>query len=124
MWAVLNSRSARPRPTIERSQRIIVVKRSPKPVRKARWTKNHTSQPGNPLRRTLRTLAMARKRPIVATLPRSRYLKGDAGLALQPAPDRVGGVQAALHGDLGDAGQLVERRHVADGEDLGVPGER
>ena len=49
MWAVLNSRSARPRPIIERSQRSIVVKRSPKPVRKARWTKNHTSQPGNPL---------------------------------------------------------------------------
>ena len=58
MCAVLNSRSARPRPIIDRSQRSIVVRRLPKPDRKARWTKNHTSQPANPLRRSLRTLAI------------------------------------------------------------------
>ena len=108
MWAVLNSRSARPRPIIERSQRIIVVRRSPKPVRKARWTKNHTSHPGKPLRRTLRTLAMARNRPMVATLPRSRYLNGTGSSPCVPTPDRVGGVEASLHGDLGDAREVVD----------------
>ncbi len=123
MWAVLISRSARLRPIIERSQRSIVENRSPKVVMKARCTKNHTNHPLKPLRRTLCTLAMARNRPIVATLPMSRYLNGTAVLALQPSPDRVGGVQSALHGHFGDARKLVQRRHVTHDEDLGMTGQ-
>ena len=40
------------------------------------WTKNHTTQPGNPLRCRPCTLTTALKRPMEATLPRSRYLNG------------------------------------------------
>ena len=50
-------------------------------------------------------------------------LEGDAFAALQSPLDRVGGMQAALHGHLADAGQVVDGGHVADGEDLGVPGQ-
>ncbi len=66
---------------------------------------------------------MALKRPMDAALPRSRYLKGTVLLALEPALDGVGGVETALHGHLADAGKVVEGRHVADGEDLGMPGQ-
>ena len=31
-------------------------------------------------------------------------------------------MEASLHGHLADTGKVVEGRHVADGEDLGVPG--
>ena len=41
--------AARGRPSSAAS-RSIVVSRLPKPVRNARWTKNHTTQPGKPLR--------------------------------------------------------------------------
>ena len=50
-------------------------------------------------------------------------LEGDCAAALEPPFDRVGSVQAALHGDLADARQVVEVRHVADGEHLGVTGQ-
>ena len=60
---------------------------------------------------------------MVAALPRSRYLKGPSRLVVQSPDDGVGGVQAALHGHLGHAGQVVESHHVADHEHLGVPGE-
>ena len=124
MWAVLNSRSARPRPIIERSQRSIVVNRLPKPVRKARWTKNHTSHPGNPLRRSLRTLAMARKRPMVATLPRSRYVNGTAVLALRAVAQIVlAAWRPPCMATSATPGRLFERRHVADREHLGMPGQ-
>ena len=53
-------------------RRSIVVTRFPKPDRNARCTKNQTIQPGIPLSRRRPTLATARKRPIVATDPRSR----------------------------------------------------
>ena len=79
MCMTLNSRSGRPLPTFERVHLRIVVRRLPKPVRKARWTNAHTTQPGNPLRRRPRTLTMALNRPIVAALPRSRYLNGSGG---------------------------------------------
>ena len=41
-------------------------------------------------------------------------------LAAEPALDRVRGVDARLHGDLGDPGEVVERHHVADREHLGM----
>jgi len=44
-------------------------------VENARCTNSHTIQAGNPLRWMRRTLTIARNRPIVATLPRSQYLK-------------------------------------------------
>ena len=44
--------------------------------------------------------------------------------ALQPAPDRAPGEETLLHRDLGDAGEVIEAHHVADGEHLGVPGQR
>ena len=97
--------------------------RFPKPFRNARWTNIHTTHAGKPLRRMPRTLQMARKRPMAATLPRSRYVNGRVvGLAAEPSDDGVGGVQAALHGDLADTGEPVQADHVADGEDLGVSG--
>ena len=40
------------------------------------WTKSQTTQPGNRSDATPRTLTTALKRPMVAALPRSRYLKG------------------------------------------------
>ena len=62
---------------------------------------------------------------MVATLPRSRYLNVDRPVvAVEAAGDGAGRVQTALHRDLGDAGQLVERHHVADGEHLGMAGKR
>ena len=45
-------------------------------------------------------------------------------VAAQAAADRVRGVQAALHRDLGDTGQVVEAGHVADREHLGMAGQR
>ena len=45
-------------------------------------------------------------------------------LAVEPALDRVGGVDPRLHGHLGDAGEVVERHHVADREHLGMAGQR
>ena len=47
-----------------------------------------------------------------------------ASLAFQAALDRLRGVDAGLHRDLGDAREIVVVHHVADGEDLGVPGQR
>ena len=125
MWATLKTRSARRWPTSQRTQRSQVEMRLPKPLRKARWTNIHTTQAGNPLRRIPRTLQMALKRPMAATLPRSRYVNGRSSVSpLEPADDGVGGVQAALHGHLAHAGQPVQADHVADGEDLGVTGDR
>ena len=68
----LNVRSTRFFPTIHRTQRRSVVKRLAKPLRNARCTNAHTTHAGNPLMRIPRQLKMARKRPMVATLPRSR----------------------------------------------------
>ncbi len=76
----LKTRSGRARPIMERSQRIIVAARCPKPLRKARWTNIQTTQPGKPLSRSPRTLTMALNRPTAAALPRSRYLKATASL--------------------------------------------
>ena len=45
-------------------------------------------------------------------------------LAVEPALDRVRGMDARLHGDLGDAGEVVERHHVADREHLGMVRQR
>jgi hypothetical protein len=46
-----------------------------------------------------------------------------AGLLAGEAPlDLVRDVPATLDGDLGDAGQVIERDHVADRVDLGWPG--
>ena len=50
--------------------------RLPNPLRKARCTNTHTTQAGKPLIRIPRQLKMARNRPMVATLPRSRYRNG------------------------------------------------
>ena len=44
-------------------------------------------------------------------------------LAGEGALDLVGGVPGALDGHLGDAGQLVQRHHVADDVHLGVAGQ-
>ena len=49
--------------------------------------------------------------------------EGHRLLAVEPPQDRVGRVEAALHRDLGDAGQAVEARHVAHREDLWMSGE-
>ena len=76
MWPTLNVRSTRLRPTIQRIHRIRVVNRLANPLRNARWTNAHTTHAGNPLMRMPRQLKMARNRPIVATLPRSRYTNG------------------------------------------------
>ena len=51
-------------------------------------------------------------------------MNGLASLPREPALDRVGGVDALLHGHLGDAGEVVERHHVADREHLGMAGQR
>ena len=79
---------------------------------------------GEPDSRRPLKLTTARNRETAAMLPRSRYLNGTGLLAVQPALDRVGGVDPRLHGDLGHAGQLVQRHHVPDGEHLGVTGQR
>ena len=120
----LNSRSGRPLPTNERVHLSNVVRRLPNPVRKVRWTNAHTTQPRNPLRRTPWKFTMALNRPTAAALPRSRYLKGTEGSPFIASQDRVGRVQATLHGDFGHAGEVVERHHVADDEHLGVPRHR
>ena len=52
-------------------------------------------------------------------------MNGAASLVTEQAtPDRVRGMQASLHRDLGDAGKVVERGHVADREHLGMTGQR
>ena len=123
VWPTLKTRSGRECPIMAWNQRIMVPKRWPKPFRNPRWTKNQTTQPGKPLRRIPCTLhdgleaADARRAAEVTVRERDRVLAGE------PPLDRVGGVQPALHRHLADAGELVDRRHVADGEDLGVPGQ-
>ena len=69
--------------------------------------------------------ATAWNREIVAIEPLSWYVERP-GCGALPASRRlicVGGVAAALDGDLGDAGQLVQRHHVADDVHLGVAGQ-
>ena len=125
VWAVLNSRSARPRPTIERSQRSIVENRSPKPVRKPRCTKNHTSQPGKPLSRTL---ADAGDGPEAA----DRRHAAEVAVAERAAPARPSRrrtiVLAAWRppciATSATPGRLSSDGHVADREDLGMAGQR
>src|SRR5215831_12900331 len=72
VWATLNTRSRRPRPTIDRHQEVVVANRLANPLRKPRWTNIHTSQAGKPLSWSPRKLQMDRQRPMVATLPTSR----------------------------------------------------
>ena len=45
-------------------------------------------------------------------------------IAFESSGDRVGGVEAALHGDLRHARQLAQGRHVSYGEHLGIPRQR
>ena len=60
---------------------------------------------------------------MVAMLPLSKYRNGSGRLlAGQPPLDLLGRVPAALDRHLGHAGQPVQRHHVADREDLRVPG--
>ena len=113
-------RSARPRPTIDRSQRIIVEARLPKPARKARCTKNQTIHAGNPLRRILPTLAMARNRPIVATLPRSRYLNGNGPSPLSRRRIVLAAWRPPCMATSATPGQVVQGGHVSHGEHLGM----
>jgi MFS family permease len=56
--------------------------------------------------------------PLVQIGERLRF----AAPAGQPVPDEPADVGALLHRRLGDAGQIVERDHVADGEHLGAAG--
>ena len=42
------------------------------------------------------------------------------GVAVQPTANRVGGMEAALHRNLAHSRKIVDRGHVADGEDLGM----
>ena len=95
-----------------------------KPVRNVRWMNAHISQPTNPPTRMPLKSTIARNRDTAAMLPRSRYLNGRGpSVAGSLALDRGGGVDAGLHGDLGDAGEAVECHHVPDDVDLGVPGQ-
>ena len=122
MCITLNSRSGRPRPMNERVHLSNVVRRLPNPVRKARWTKAHTTQPGNPLRRTPWKFTMARNRPMAAALPRSRYLKGSGRFALQPAQDRVGRVQPPCMATSATPGRLLSAIMSPTTNTSGCPG--
>ena len=58
-------------------------------------------------------------------MPLSKYLNGSTfSVARQPGLDHLPDVLALLHRRLGDAGQLVQRHHVADREHLRVAGQR
>src|SRR5271156_5567119 len=64
-------RCRRPRPRKLIAQFATAGARFLKPVRNARCTTSHISQPGSPATRTGPTVATARKREIVAIIPRS-----------------------------------------------------
>ena len=58
-------------------------------------------------------------------MPLSKYLNGATALvAREPGLDHLADVLALLHRGLRDAGQLVQRHHVADREHLGMAGQR
>ena len=124
--ATLNVRSTRFFPTIDRTQRSIVVKRLAKPLRNARCTNTHTTHAGNAAQAEPPPAADGAEAtdggdaPEVAVAERLEPRSSPA----QATADRVRGVQAALHRDLGDAGQVVEADHVAHREHLGMAGQR
>src|SRR5271168_1084328 len=64
-------RCRRPRPRKLIAQFATAATRFLKPVRKARCTTSHISQPGSPATRSGPTLTMARNRETVAIIPRS-----------------------------------------------------
>ena len=84
------------------------------------WTKSHITQPRKPETRTPWKLTIGAAprdgghAAEVAVLERLRLL------AVEPPPDRLRRVDPRLHRDLGDAREVVEVHHVADGEDLRV----
>ena len=79
-------RSSRALPTNAVSHLTSAIQRFLKPVRNVRWTNAHISQPMKPPTLMPLKLTIARKREIVAMLPRSRYTNGfDVGVAVAGA---------------------------------------
>ena len=84
-------------------------------------------EPNEPARETCQVdpleLAMARNRPMVAALPRSRYLNGTDVSALEPRTMVLAACRPPCMATSATPGRSFEGDHVADDEDLGMPGQ-
>ena len=115
-------RSVRRARAIVASQVATVLIRFCTPVRNAMWMKPQPSQPKNAgqldgagLQQGVAAADVGRRAEVAVPVVL-------AGLAREVAPDARGDVQAALHGVLRHARQLVAADQIADDEDFGCPG--